>query len=134
MFIKKFIDYIKQINNKTKNKTDANILSEYNYITFYIDNISKDCKIKAQFTNIDDASCEKFATMLYNINSGLYKGSIFDLIADMGKNNIDIDAFTKNIIIYWSYLLREEKSIKKDKDWTHQQPLILPTEFHRYAK
>jgi hypothetical protein len=130
---------IKQIFNKKpynhiEKLTNANDFSNHNYLLFYIDNNNYEPNIKTNIVNLSDRSCEKYAQMLFNLNSGLYKQSIFDLLTSLSKQDININAFMENVILNWMYMVRDNEDIKENKEWNDNKPIVSPTSFSKYAK
>lgn len=94
--------------------------------------------IKIIVGETSDDSAKQFAEMLFNVNSGLYYGSIVDLLISMSKEDDEINRFMKSAMVYWSHLIQESNDSNYDRldkiKWSDDKPLIKPTEFNKYAK
>lgn len=105
-----------------------------NYLLFYIDKNTKEPIIKTNIYDVSDEACQKYTQMLFNLNSGLYQESIFNLLSAISKQDEDVEAFIKNVILNWMYISKDAQLSYEEKEWANNKPIISPTNFGKYAK
>lgn len=124
--------FTKLLSLKSNNITNIdNTLLEGNYIVFSLDPKSNnEPHIKIRIDDTSHATCYKFAEMLYDLNSGLYHESIIKLMSQMGQQDSEIKIFIETAMLYWTYLLNKQQNKEQPTD----KPMIMPTDFNKYAK
>jgi hypothetical protein len=95
--------------------------------------------IKIIITDTSDDHSKKFGEMLFNINSGFYHSSIFELLMNMSKEDKDIKHFIETSLIHWAALIKDNTAKllenKQNLKWQNQDiPMIMPMEFNKNAK
>lgn len=105
-----------------------------NYVSFYIDKNTKEPTIRTNIYDTSDEACQKYAEMLFNLNSGLYQQSIFDLLSGMSKQDEEIAAFITNVILNWMYISKDAELSYEQKQWNNNKPIISPTNFGKHDK
>lgn len=100
-----------------------------NYILFELDKDGDIPNVKLKIMDTSDASSEKFAEMLYNINKGIYNQSILDLLLDVGAQDSTINNYINSTIVWWKIFNAQSGNLTTKK----HHPIVKPTDFNRYV-
>lgn len=106
-----------------------------NYITFLVDNETKEPYIKINIQNLTESDAKLFGEMLFDIHAGLYQSSILDILVDFSKQDDFINKFVMNTILNWHSLFSKNDTTPEteEKPWL-KKPQISPIEFNKNAK
>jgi hypothetical protein len=135
--IKKIKNYFSEekfveMSKRPTNSELYTIPKDANYLLFYITPDETDPAIKIGLSDLSETSCKNYAEMLFNIFFGFYQNSTSELLKDMSKEDEDIDAFVKNMKMYFAFCIQDfQEQMQKRND--SDEPLIPPTSFQTHV-
>ena len=91
-----------------------------NSLLISIDNSGRP-KVSIYLADIDDASCDNFAQLLFNLDSGNYQQPIIEMMLKMSDANPELVTVLEKILIKWGMLMANNSSKIAIK------PMIRPT-------
>jgi len=117
------------------NPMSSNTIDSKNYLLFSFDDPHKNPSIKIHIEDLSDTSSQVMSTLLFNLNEGLYKENIINVLLEISKKDLDIDAFMRTVIIQWNQMIvdNEKKYLTLIKE-ASDKPYISPRDFNKYAK
>lgn len=128
--MKSFISWLNNFIHSNKEKE----LPKENSIIFSLPKNESKPLIKIRLTNMSEEDCKNYASMIFNINFGLYEKTTFDLLNKTGTEDIETEAFIKNIPMYYMFKVKEIETKLKTDDVSQLKPIVSPTEFRKYAQ
>lgn len=130
--MRKLISWLYKLINQQKH-TDT-LKEEDNSIIFSLPKNKDSPLIKINLVNMSEEDCKNYAHMIFNMNFGLYENTIFDLLSKIGKEDIESEAFTKNVAMYYVFKVKDLENKLRTEDPIKNKPVVSPTEFQKYAK
>jgi hypothetical protein len=100
-------------------------VSSVNKLIFSIDENGKHW-IDIKINNDTDKSCEQFAKLLYNLNSGAYKLSIIDFLISTPDKQPQIKSYIDNIIMFWGILIESNENNTLGIGKSEKEPFVSP--------
>lgn len=133
--MKTIFDIIRNFFNNENKQISTNLIDSRNYLLFSFDDPQKNPSIKIHVEDLSDISSHVMSTLLFNLNEGFYKENIINVLVEISKKDLDIDAFLRTVMMQWNQMIidNEKKYLSLIKE-ASDKPHISPRDFNKHAK